>query len=73
MTGRARRAPAPPLLQTAKRLTELKTEGNNSFARGDFNKALTVYDEAIKLLPGSAAEKAEFFNNKAACFIGLKR
>jgi hypothetical protein len=60
-------------LQIAKKIVELKTEGNNSFARGDYQKALTTYDEAIKLLPTGAPERADFHNNKAACFIGQKR
>lgn len=59
-------------MKSAKRLNELKSEGNNCFARGDYNKALSVYEEAVKLL-GNAQEKADFLNNRAACFIGLKR
>lgn len=60
-------------MQTAKRLGQLKAEGAQSFACGNFAKALEVYTEAINLLPGNAQEKADFYNNKAACFIGLKR
>lgn len=52
---------------------ELKTEGNQAFARGDYAKALNVYDDAIKLLPTTAPERADIYNNKAACFIGQKR
>lgn len=60
-------------MQTVKRVGQLKAEGAQCFAQGNFTKALEVYADAIKLLPGSAQEKAEFYNNKAACFIGLKR
>ncbi|GIL43557.1 hypothetical protein Vafri_1256 [Volvox africanus] len=66
-------APANVEPEIAKKIVELKTEGNNSFARGDFQKALTTYDEAIKLLPSAAPERADFHNNKAACYIGQKR
>lgn len=30
-------------LQLAKRLTKLKSDGNNSFARGEFAAAIDVY------------------------------
>ncbi|GLC33808.1 hypothetical protein PLESTM_000121800 [Pleodorina starrii] len=66
-------APANVEPEIAKKIVELKTDGNNSFARGDYQKALTTYDEAIKLLPAGAPERADFHNNKAACFIGQKR
>ncbi|GIL98935.1 hypothetical protein Vretimale_4252, partial [Volvox reticuliferus] len=66
-------APANVEPEIAKKIVELKTEGNNSFARGDFQKALTTYDDAIKLLPTGAPERADFHNNKAACYIGQKR
>ncbi|KAG2497984.1 hypothetical protein HYH03_004243 [Edaphochlamys debaryana] len=71
----AKATPAPSNLdgETSKKIVELKTEGNNSFARGDYGKALTIYEDAIKLLPAGAAERADFHNNKAACFIGQKR
>ncbi|GFR41316.1 hypothetical protein Agub_g1998 [Astrephomene gubernaculifera] len=71
--AKAPAAPANVEPEVAKKVVELKTEGNNSFARGDYQKALTIYDDAIKLLPANAPERADFHNNKAACFIGQKR
>ncbi|KAG2446112.1 hypothetical protein HXX76_000711 [Chlamydomonas incerta] len=72
----AKPAPAAPAnldAEVAKKFVELKTEGNQAFARGDYAKALNVYDDAIKLLPTAAPERADIYNNKAACFIGQKR
>eukprot|EP00198_Chlamydomonas_reinhardtii_P013174 XP_001702511.1 predicted protein [Chlamydomonas reinhardtii] len=72
----AKPAPAAPAnldTEVAKKFVELKTEGNQAFARGDYAKALNVYDDAIKLLPTTAPERADIYNNKAACFIGQKR
>lgn len=64
--------PATMDADTAKRVTELKAEGNQCFARGDITKALSVYDEAAKLLPASQ-EKADVLSNRAACFLSQKR
>ncbi|KAG2448658.1 hypothetical protein HYH02_006015 [Chlamydomonas schloesseri] len=72
----AKPAPAAPAnldAEVAKKFVELKTEGNQAFARGDYAKALNVYEDAIKLLPTNAPERADIYNNKAACFIGQKR
>lgn len=48
---------------------ELKRLGNESYKKGHFVEALTLYDKAIAISPGNAA----YHCNRAAALIGLKR
>ncbi|CAN4104235.1 unnamed protein product [Withania somnifera] len=48
---------------------ELKRLGNESYKKGHFVEALTLYDKAIAIAPGNAA----YHCNRAAALIGLKR
>ncbi|KAK4355369.1 hypothetical protein RND71_024340 [Anisodus tanguticus] len=48
---------------------ELKTLGNESYKKGCFVEALSLYDKAIAISPGNAA----YHCNRAAALIGLKR
>lgn len=58
--------------QLAKRVLELKNEGNKCFAKKEYTKAVEQYDAAIKLLP-DGGDKADLLCNKAACFYQTKR
>lgn len=51
----------------------LKGKGNQSFAAKEYQKALETYDKAIKLLPEGAAERADLYSNKGACFLQMRR
>jgi len=57
----------------ASKVTALRKEGNVFFINKDYDKALTQFDTAIKLLPEAAVERSDLFCNKAACFYQLKR
>ncbi|CAN4102951.1 unnamed protein product [Withania somnifera] len=48
---------------------ELKRLGNESYKKGHFVEALSLYDKAIAIAPGNAA----YHCNRAAALIGLKR
>ncbi|OIV92448.1 hypothetical protein TanjilG_02211 [Lupinus angustifolius] len=48
---------------------ELKRVGNEHYKRGNFLEALSLYDKAIALSPGSAAYRS----NRAAALMGLGR
>ena len=70
MPPRPRRARSP---QTTKKIGELKAEAGKLFVGKDYSKAVDAYERAIKLLPDSAADKADLYSNKAACFYQQKR
>lgn len=50
---------------------KLKQEGNQAFAEGDWDKALSHYTEAIKLIDSDNADKAILYKNKAAVYLKL--
>ena len=54
-------------------MTTLKNEGNKNFAERDYTKAIEQYDEAMKILPDAAPERADLLCNKAACFYALNK
>lgn len=43
----------------------VKSKGNAEFKKKNFEEAIKLYDQAIKLKP----EEPLYYNNKAACFI----
>jgi len=51
----------------------MKNEGNKCFAKREYSKAIEQYDEAMALLPATAAEKADLLCNKAASLYQMKR
>lgn len=59
--------------EVAKKYSDLKQEGNQCFAKKDYLKAIELYDQASKVLPEGAVEKADLVSNKAACYLLLKR
>ena len=50
---------------------KLKQEGNQAFAEGDWDKALSLYTAAIKLSDSDNADKAVLYKNKAAVYLKL--
>lgn len=48
---------------------DVKNKGNEAFKKKNFNEALNLYDEAIKLNPNEPL----YYNNKAAAYIELKQ
>ena len=59
------------LQKMAKDPLQLKKEGNEAFAEGDWDKALSLYTEAIKLTESDSADKAVLYKNKAAVYLKL--
>ena len=55
------------------KVAEIKSEANKLFAKKEYLKAIEFYDEAGKLLPEGALEKADLLCNKAACYYQMKR
>uniref|UniRef100_A0A7S0V5M7 PB1 domain-containing protein n=1 Tax=Polytomella parva TaxID=51329 RepID=A0A7S0V5M7_9CHLO len=55
--------------EVAEKVSVLKVEATNAFAKGDLNTALSAYDKAINELPKNAVERVDFLVNKAACYI----
>ena len=53
------------------RAHELKDEGNRLFQAKNYEKAIALYDKAIKLTPNHP-ERAIFHSNKAACLMQMK-
>jgi len=47
---------------------ELKQLGNESFSRQEFDEAISLYSEAIKINPKNHV----FFSNRSACYAGKK-
>jgi stress-induced-phosphoprotein 1 len=47
---------------------DAKNKGNEAFKKKNFNEALNLYDEAIRLNPNEPL----YYNNKAAAYIELK-
>ena len=63
-----------------KSLLELKEEGNIYFRKGDYDKALSCYTQALKIGRnacekdkdrGKKNEKAVILKNRAACYLKL--
>jgi tetratricopeptide (TPR) repeat protein len=54
-------------------VAEIKSEANKLFAKKEYLKAIEYYDEAGRLLPEGAVEKADLLCNKAACYYQMKR
>lgn len=52
---------------------ELKSKGNKSFGEKDYQKALDLYEKGIKMLPEGSGERADFYCNKGACYMQMKR
>ncbi|KAK9809941.1 hypothetical protein WJX72_002137 [[Myrmecia] bisecta] len=55
------------------KVAALRDEGNKLFAKKEYEKAMTTYDKAIKLVPEGASDRALLHNNKAACLMMLQR
>lgn len=47
---------------------EVKNKGNEAFKKKNFNEAINLYEEAVKLNPSEPL----YYNNKAAAYIELK-
>lgn len=54
-------------------MTTLKNEAGQLFVKKDYAKASETYDQAVKLLPDGAADKAELLYKKAGCLLQLKK
>lgn len=53
---------------------EFKTEGNNYFKKGTYDKAIECYSKAIEACPlENPTELSTFFQNRAACYEHLKK
>ena len=68
--------PCPPSTQApadVEALAALKDEGNQLFARKDYEKALESYDRALKLVAPESADAALLHSNKAACHMMFKK
>ncbi|XP_047955521.1 TPR repeat-containing thioredoxin TTL1-like [Salvia hispanica] len=63
-----KRAAPPPAIGAADP-EEVKRMGNESYRKGNFAEALSLYDKAIALSPGNAA----YHFNRAAALMGLRR
>ncbi len=50
-------------------ILQLKESGNQAFAEGDWEKALSLYTEALSLIELDSPEKAVLFKNKAAVHL----
>lgn len=61
------------VVQATEALAQLKADGNNNFAKREYDTALRLYDEALKLVPADAADAALLHSNKAACHMMHKR
>ena len=57
----------------AEGLSQLKDEGNQLFAKKDYERALDVYDKALKLAGSDTDDAALLNSNKAACHMMLKK
>ncbi|KAL4859108.1 hypothetical protein ACK3TF_000883 [Chlorella vulgaris] len=66
-------AQTAPAGEAAEALAKLKADGNSSFAQREYDKAMQLYDEALKLVPADAADAALLHSNKAACHMMHKR
>ncbi|KAG6393812.1 hypothetical protein SASPL_144386 [Salvia splendens] len=60
---------APPPTSGGADPEEVKRMGNESYRKGNFSEALSLYDKAIALSPGNAA----YHFNRAAALMGLQR
>ncbi|XP_042028826.1 TPR repeat-containing thioredoxin TTL1-like [Salvia splendens] len=60
---------APPSTGGGADPEEVKRMGNESYRKGNFAEALSLYDKAIALSPGNAA----YHFNRAAALMGLRR
>lgn len=47
---------------------DMKNKGNDAFKKKNFNEAINLYEEAVKLNPNEPL----YYNNKAAAYIELK-
>jgi hypothetical protein len=65
--------PGSPFIQVAKKVSDLKSQGNKMFAQKDWAKAIEQYESAMKMLPAGHAERGDLLCNKAACLMGLNR
>ncbi|XP_057766430.1 TPR repeat-containing thioredoxin TTL1-like isoform X2 [Salvia miltiorrhiza] len=59
----------PPAVCGGSDPEEVKRMGNDSYRKGNFAEALSLYDKAIALSPGNAA----YHFNRAAALMGLRR
>lgn len=59
--------------EVAKKVSDLKSQGNKMFAQKDWAKAIEQYESAMKMLPAGHAERGDLLCNKAACLMGLNR
>ena len=54
-------------------MADLKDEGNKHFGLKEYNKAMSSYDRALKLLPEGHTDSVLLHSNKAACCMMLKK
>ncbi|EFN53322.1 hypothetical protein CHLNCDRAFT_58607 [Chlorella variabilis] len=71
--GKGVAAETAPPAEATEALAQLKADGNNNFAKREYDTALRLYDEALKLVPADAADAALLHSNKAACHMMHKR
>jgi tetratricopeptide (TPR) repeat protein len=61
------------VLQAAAKVKEMKSEGNKLFAQREYAKAMQQYEDAMKMLPDGASERADFLCNKGACLYSQQK
>lgn len=53
---------------------KLKNEGNNAYNKGDFQEAIRLYSEGVKICPKrSQKDRAILFSNRSACYAKMDR
>ena len=60
--------PKPEKMEVEDPAEEKKNKGNEEFKKKNFNEAINLYEEAVKLNPSEPL----YYNNKAAAYIELK-
>ncbi|XP_015749913.1 PREDICTED: dnaJ homolog subfamily C member 7-like [Acropora digitifera] len=60
-------------LKKAKRLQSKKQEGNESFSKGQYQKAYDIYTEALQIDPVNKATNAKLYYNRALVGSKLKK
>ena len=60
--------PKPEKMDVEDPAEQVKNKGNEEFKKKNFNEALNLYEQAIKINPNEPL----YYNNKAATYIELK-
>lgn len=58
-------------MESAARFKQLKEEGNQFYHLKNFNKASSLFTEAIETCSLGANDMAILFSNRSACFFAL--